>query len=66
MDTNDRQEALVEKLCGIVDTLAASEPAVEGISQVKVKVNSLPAPTMHNEQYWIYTAGIEIVFFIKK
>ena len=66
MDTNDRQEALVEKLCGIVDTLAASEPAVDGISQARIKIKSLPAPTMHNEHYWIYTAGIEIVFFIKK
>ena len=66
MDTNDRQEALVEKLCGIVDTLAESEPAVDGISQARIKINSLPAPTMHNEHYWIYTAGIEIVFFIQK
>ena len=56
----------VEKLCGICETLAASKPVIEGISQVKVKVNSLPAPTMHNEQYWIYTAGIEITFFIQK
>lgn len=66
MDTNDRQAVLVEKLCCIVDTLAASEPAVDGISQARIKINSLPAPTMHNEHYWIYTAGIEIVFFIKK
>lgn len=66
MDTNNRQAVLVEKLCGIVDTLAASEPAVDGISQARIKINSLPAPTMHNEHYWIYTAGIEIVFFIKK
>lgn len=66
MDTNNRQSALVEKLCGICETLAASKPVIEGISQVKVKVNSLPAPTMHNEQYWIYTAGIEITFFIQK
>ena len=66
MDKIERQKELVEKLCGICETLAASKPVIEGISQVKVKVNSLPAPTMHNEQYWIYTAGIEITFFIQK
>ena len=51
MDTNNRQAVLVEKLCGICETLAASKPVIEGISQVKVKVNSLPAPTMNSTGY---------------
>lgn len=66
MDRNARQAVLVEKLCGIVNDLAASKPDIEGISQARVKVNSLPAPTMHNADFWIYTASVEITFYIKK
>lgn len=59
------QKEIAGRLCGICETLSGSEPAVPGVSQPKVRVNSLPAPTMHNEHYWIYTASIEFIFYMK-
>ena len=50
MDKIERQKELVEKLCGICETLAASKPVIDGISQVKEKVKSLHAPKEKNEQ----------------
>ena len=61
----ERQKELVEKLCGIGDVLAGSEPVIQGISQPTVKINSLPVPTMKNEHYYIYTSSIEITFYMK-
>lgn len=65
MDENRNQKALVEKLCGIGEVLEGSEPVISGVYQPKIKINSLPAPTMHNENYWIYTMSIEIKFYTK-
>ena len=65
MDKIERQKELVEKLCGIGDVLAGSEPVIQGISQPTVKISSLPIPTMKNEHYYIYTASIEITFYMK-
>lgn len=61
----ERQKELVEKLCGIGDVLAGSEPDIQGISQPTVKINSLPVPTMKNEHYYIYTSSVEITFYMK-
>ena len=61
----ERQKELVEKLCGIGDVLAGSEPVIRGISQPTVKINSLPVPTMKNEHYYIYTSSVEINFYMK-
>ena len=61
----ERQKELVEKLCGIGDVLAGSEPVIQGISQPTVKTSSLPVPTMKNEHYYIYTSSIEITFYMK-
>ena len=65
MDKIERQKELVEKLCGIGDVLAGSEPVIRGISQPTVKINSLPVPTMKNEHYYIYTSSVEINFYMK-
>ena len=65
MDKIERQKELVEKLCGIGDVLAGSEPVIQGISQTTVKINSLPVPTMKNEHYYIYTSSVEITFYMK-
>ena len=65
MDKIERQKELVEKLCGIGDVLAGSEPVIQGISQPTVKISSLPIPTMKNEHYYIYTSSIEITFYMK-
>ena len=65
MDINERQQELVNKLTGIVDTLEAAHIAVEGIMNAKISVNNLPVPTVHNEAHWIYTANIQIDFFMK-
>lgn len=65
MGENENQKAIVEKLCGIGERLTASKPAVTGVYQPKVKINSLPAPTMHNEHFWIYTMSIEFTFYMK-
>ena len=65
MDENGNQKALVEKLCAIGDILEGSEPVISGVYQPKLKINTLPAPTMHNEHYWIYTTSIEITFYTK-
>lgn len=65
MGENENQKAIVEKLCGIGSRLTASKPAVTGVYQPKVKINSLPAPTMHNEHFWIYTMSIEFTFYMK-
>lgn len=65
MDKIERQRELVEKLCGIGDVLSGSEPAIQGISQPSVKINSLPVPTMKNEHYYIYTSSVEITFYMK-
>ena len=65
MDKIERQKELVEKLCGIGDVLADSEPVIRGISQPTVKISSLPIPTMKNEHYYIYTSSIEITFYMK-
>ena len=65
MDKIERQKELVEKLCGIGDVLAGSEPVIQGISQPTVKISSLPIPTMKNERYYIYTSSIEITFYMK-
>ena len=65
MDKIERQKELVEKLCGIGDVLAGSEPVIRGISQPTVKISSLPIPTMKNEHYYIYTSSIEITFYMK-
>lgn len=65
MDKIERQKELVEKLCGIGDVLAGSEPVIQGISQPTVKINSLPIPTMKNEHYYIYTSSVEITFYMK-
>ena len=65
MDKIERQKELVEKLCGIGDVLAGSEPDIQGISQPTVKINSLPVPTMKNEHYYIYTSSVEFTFFMK-
>ena len=65
MDKIERQKELVEKLCGIGDVLAGSEPVIQGISQPTVKISSLPVPTMKNEHYYIYTSSVEINFYMK-
>lgn len=65
MDKIEKQKELVEKLCGIGDVLAGSEPVIQGISQPTVKISSLPIPTMKNEHYYIYTSSIEITFYMK-
>ena len=65
MDKIERQKELVEKLCGIGDVLAGSEPVIQGISQPSVKINSLPVPTMKNEHHYIYTSSVEITFYMK-
>ena len=65
MDKIERQKELVEKLCGIGDVLAGSEPVIRGISQPTVKINSLPIPTMKSEHYYIYTSSVEITFYMK-
>ena len=65
MDKIERQKELVEKLCGIGDVLAGSEPVIQGISQPTVKISSLPVPTMKNEHYYIYTSSVEITFYMK-
>ena len=65
MDKIERQKELVEKLCGIGDVLAGSEPVIRGISQPTVKINSLPVPPMKNEHYYIYTSSVEITFYMK-
>ena len=65
MDKIERQRELVEKLCGIGDVLSGSEPVIQGISQLSVKINSLPVPTMKNEHYYIYTSSVEITFYMK-
>ena len=65
MDKIERQKELVEKLCGIGDVLAGSEPVIQGISQPTVKTSSLPVPTMKNEHYYIYTSSVEITFYMK-
>ena len=65
MDKIERQKELVEKLCGIGDVLAGSEPVIQGISQPTVKISSLPIPTMKNEHYYIYTSSVEITFYAK-
>ena len=65
MDKIERQRELVEKLCGIGDVLAGSEPVIQGISQPTVKISSLPIPTMKNEHYYIYTSSVEITFYMK-
>ena len=65
MDKIERQKELVEKLCGIGDVLAGSEPVIQGISQPTVKISSLPIPTMKNEHYYIYTSSIEITFYMR-
>lgn len=62
----ERQKEIVEKLCGIGEALAGSEPVISGVSQPKVKINSLPIPTMKNEHYYIYTSSIEITFYMKE
>lgn len=62
----ERQKELVEKLCGIGEALAGAEPVISGISQPKVKINSLPVPTMKNEHYYIYTSSVEITFYMKE
>lgn len=59
----EKQKELVEKLCGIGERLTASKPAVTGVSQPKVKINSLPVPTMKNEHYYIYTSSVEVIFY---
>ena len=61
----ERQKELVEKLCGIGDVLAGSEPVIQGVFQPTVKINSLPVPTMKNEHYYIYTSSVEINFYMK-
>ena len=65
MDKIERQKELVEKLCGIGDVLAGSEPVIQGVFQPTVKINSLPVPTMKNEHYYIYTSSVEITFYMK-
>ena len=65
MDKIERQKELVERLCGIGDVLAGSEPVIRGVSQPTVKINSLPVPTMKNEHYYIYTSSVEITFYMK-
>lgn len=65
MDKIEKQKELVEKLCGIGDVLAGSEPVIRGISQPTVKISSLPVPTMKNEHYYIYTSSVEINFYMK-
>ena len=65
MDKIEKQKELVEKLCGIGDVLAGSEPVIRGISQPTVKISSLPIPTMKNEHYYIYTSSVEITFYAK-
>ena len=65
MDKIERQKELVEKLCGIGDVLAGSEPVIRGISQPTVKISFLPVPTMKNEHYYIYTSSVEITFYAK-
>ena len=65
MDKIERQKELVEKLCGIGDVLAGSEPVIQGISQPTVKISSLPIPTMKNEHYYISTSSVEITFYMK-
>lgn len=65
MDINSRQEAVVEKLCGIGERLTNAVFRIDGISQPSVRINSLPSPTMHNEKYIIYTSSIEFTFYMK-
>ena len=61
----ERQKELVEKLCGIGEAFADSEPVIQGVFQPTVKINSLPVPTMKNEHYYIYTSSVEINFYMK-
>ena len=61
----ERQKGLVEKLCGIGEAFADSEPVIQGVFQPTVKINSLPVPTMKNEHYYIYTSSVEFTFSMK-
>ena len=61
----ERQKELVEKLCGIGEAFADSEPVIQGVFQPTVKINSLPVPTMKSEHYYIYTSSVEITFYMK-
>ena len=65
MGENKDQKALVDKLCSIGEALSGVKPVIPGIFYPSVKINSLPAPTMHNEHYWIYTSSVEFTFTTK-
>lgn len=65
MDINSRQRSLIDRLVHTGDLLCGAEPVIPGIFQARVKVNSLPAPTVHDESSWIYAMCIEITFYTK-
>lgn len=65
MDVNDRQQELIRHVTDIVNRLECSRIDVQGISGAKVTVNNMPIPTMHNEKHWIYSANIQIEFYLK-
>lgn len=65
MDTVSQQEQLIKRLCGIGERLTSSKPVINGITQAVVRITSPPAPTVRNEQHWIYSMSIEIIFYRK-
>lgn len=65
MDTAAEQEQLIKRLCAIGERLTASTPEISGITQPVIRINTPPAPTVRNEQHWIYSMSIEIIFYRK-
>lgn len=66
MGINDNQDVLIKKLCSIGEELRRADISINGLTNPKVKINSPPIPTTHNEHYWIYTTGIELQCYYKE
>lgn len=65
-EVNNKQDELVNRLCGIGKKLEKAMPEIKGIAQPKYKISSYPIPTMHNERYWVYSMTVEVIFYTRK